>query len=136
MEVNHRLQAFSVCCYEKNYVTLANNQMIFHQLHDNGHTVQTSNSCTSRPDVHQWPIVQATVDNMSANKSSTPMTHVAWKSKIRSVLKSSMHLGPGSWVTVGSAVVYYAWADNTFSAGIKCRHCTCRVHSVYYREMR
>ena len=35
-----------------------------------------------------------------------------------------MHPCPGNWVEIGRAVVYYARADQAFSAGIKCRHCT------------
>ena len=34
-----------------------------------------------------------------------------------------MHPCPGNWVAIGRAVVYYARADQAFSAGIKCRHC-------------
>ena len=32
---------------------------------------------------------------------------------------------PGNWVAIGRAVVYHARAAQAFSAGIKCRHCTC-----------
>ena len=31
---------------------------------------------------------------------------------------------PGNWVAIGRAVVYYVWAAQAFSAGIKCPHCT------------
>ena len=34
-----------------------------------------------------------------------------------------MHPYPGIRVAIGRAVVYYAWTDREFSAGIKCRHC-------------
>ena len=34
-----------------------------------------------------------------------------------------MHPCPGNWVAIGHAVVYFARAANTLSAGIKCRHC-------------
>ena len=34
------------------------------------------------------------------------------------------HQYPGEWVAIGRAVVYYTWATCTFSARIKCRHCT------------
>ena len=34
-----------------------------------------------------------------------------------------MHPRPENWVEIGRAVVYYARADQIFSAGIKCRHC-------------
>ena len=53
------------------------------------------------------------------------MTHEACKSKLRSVVRSSMHPYPGNRVAMGRAVMYYAWAARQFSAGIKCRHCTC-----------
>ena len=36
---------------------------------------------------------------------------------------SSMHLCQGNWVTIGRAVVYYAWAAHAFSTGVKCWHC-------------
>ena len=51
------------------------------------------------------------------------MSHEACESKLRSVVRSSMHPYPGNWVAIGRAVVYYAWATHAFSAGIKCRHC-------------
>ena len=35
-----------------------------------------------------------------------------------------MHPCPGYWVGIGRAVVYYARGSHTFSARIKCRHCT------------
>ena len=35
-----------------------------------------------------------------------------------------MHLCPGNVVAIGRGVVYYVRAAQTFSAGIKCRHCT------------
>ena len=60
---------------------------------------------------------------MSKNKLSTSMTHVACESKLRSVVRSFIHPSPRNWVTIGRAVVYYAWAAHAFSAGIKCRHC-------------
>ena len=58
------------------------------------------------------------------NKPSTPTTHVACESKLRSVVRSCMHPFPGNLVAIGRAVVYYACAAYAFSAGIKCRHCT------------
>ena len=45
------------------------------------------------------------------------MTHVACKSKLRSVVRSPMHPCPGNWVAIGREVVYYARAANAFSAG-------------------
>ena len=35
-----------------------------------------------------------------------------------------MHLCQGNWVEIGRAVVYYARAAHTFSAEIKCPHCS------------
>ena len=35
-----------------------------------------------------------------------------------------MHPCPGNWVAFWRALVYYARADQAFSAGIKCRPCT------------
>ena len=88
------------------------------------HTVQTFNSCTSRPDVCQCLVVQRPIDNMSNNRPSTSMTHVACETKLRSFVRSSMHICPGNVVAIGRAVVYYARAAHIFSAGIKCRHCS------------
>ena len=91
---------------------------------DHGYTVQTFNSCTSRPDVCQYLIVQTHFDNMSKCKPSTPMTHVTWRTKLRSVVRSSMLLYPRNLVIIGRAVVYYARSAHAFSAGIKYQHCT------------
>ena len=51
------------------------------------------------------------------------MTHVACEFKLRSVVRSSMHPCPNNRVAIERAVVYFARAAYTFSAGIKCRHC-------------
>ena len=53
----------------------------------------------------------------------TEMTHVACGSKLRSVVRSSLHPCPGNWVTIGRAAMYYARAVHAFSAALKCRHC-------------
>ena len=91
-----------------------------------GATVQTFNSCTSRPDVCQCLVVQTPMDSMSRTTSSMPMTHVtlACESKLRSIVRSSVHPRPGNWVAIGNAVVYYVRAARAFSAGIKCWHCS------------
>ena len=68
-------------------------------------------------------ILQTSMDNKSKNKSNTLMTHEVYESKLRSVVRSSMHPHPGKWVAIGYAVVYYAWAAREFGAGIKRRHC-------------
>ena len=47
------------------------------------------------------------MDNKSENKATTPITHVAFQSKLRSVVRPSMHPCQGNWVTIGRAVVYY-----------------------------
>ena len=91
-------------------------------------TVQTFNSCSSRPDVRQCLVVQIIVNNMSKNKPSTLMTHVACESKLLSVVRSFMHQGPRIWVAIGHAVVYHARAAHAFSAGNKCRHCRLIMH--------
>ena len=49
---------------------------------------------------------------------------VACDPKLRLIVRSFMHPCPGNWVAIGRAVVYYARADQAFSAGIKCRHCS------------
>ena len=91
-------------------------------------SVQTFKLCSSRPNVCQCLGVQTPVDNMSENKSSTPMTHVACKAKLLSVVKLSMHPWPGNWVSIGCAVVYYAQAVHVSSAEIKCCHCTSKQY--------
>ena len=52
-------------------------------------TVETFKFCTSRPIVHvcQCLVVQIPIDNMSKYQRSTPMTHVACKSKLRSLVR-------------------------------------------------
>ena len=47
-----------------------------------------------------------------------------------------MHPCPGNWVAIVCAVVYYARADKAFSAGIKCRYCTCYMlfYHAFYRS--
>ena len=90
----------------------------------NTHTVQTFNSCTSRLDVCQCLVAQSFMDNMSWNKSSTSMTHVAGESTLHSVVLWG-HPCPLSWVAIGRVFMYYARAAHAFSTGIKCRLCTC-----------
>ena len=51
------------------------------------------------------------------------MTHVVCESKLRSVVRSSIHPCQGNWVAIGHTVVYYAGAVHAFSAIIECRHC-------------
>ena len=94
-------------------------------------TVQTFNSCTSRPNVRKCQVVQIPINNMSKNKPRTPMTHVAFESKLVSFVRSYMHQGPGNLAAIRHAVVYNAQAAHAFSAGIKCLHCTCREVILY-----
>ena len=77
-------------------------------------------------------LIPAPVDRTSAvAKPSTSMTHVAWESKLCSLVRPSMHPCPGNWIAIGRAVVYYARAAHSFSAGIKCRHCRIPLeHSI------
>ena len=88
--------------------------------------VQTFNSCTSRPDVCQCLVVQTPTDSMSKTTctSSISMTHVACESKLRSIVRSSVHPRLRNSVAIMSAVVYYVRAARSFSAGIKFRHCS------------
>ena len=71
-------------------------------------TVQTFNSCTNRPDVCQSLVLQTPMDNMSKDKPSISVFHIAWKSKLRLVVRSSMHPCPGNWVAIGRVVVFFA----------------------------
>ena len=49
--------------------------------------------------------------------------HVACESKLRSIVRSSMHPYTGDWVAIGRAVVCYDRATHAVIAGIECRHC-------------
>ena len=69
-------------------------------------TVQTFNSCTSRPDVSHFLVTRTPTNN-----------------KLRSGVMSAMYPYPGRWVAIGRAVVYYASAAHEFSSGIKCQYC-------------
>ena len=52
------------------------------------------------------------------------MSHVACEYKLWSIVRSSMH--QRNWVEIKHAVVYYAQAAHTFSAGIRSQHCKCQ----------
>ena len=53
------------------------------------------------------------------NKPSTPMNHVTCKSKLRSVVRSSIHTCPGNWAVIGRVVVYLCPGCPC----ITCKHC-------------
>ena len=86
-------------------------------------TVHTFNVCSSQPDVCQCLVLQELIDNMSKNKPSTIMTHVAYESNLGYVMRSSLHPSLEKWVAIGRCVVYQALLAHTVSAGIKCQHC-------------
>ena len=44
--------------------------------------------------------------------------NVACESKLRSVVRSSMHPSLVNWVAIGSAVVNYVWTAQASSAGL------------------
>ena len=58
---------------------------------------------------------------------------VACESKLRSVVRSSMHPYSGICVATGLAVVYYDRAAHAFSAGIEYRHCMRHFSQRVYR---
>ena len=60
----------------------------FEICHRLGATVQTFNSCTSRLDVCQCPVIHIPMNNMSKKRSSTSKIHVSGESKLRSVVRS------------------------------------------------
>ena len=62
--------------------------------------------------------------NMSKNKPNILIFHVVCKSKLRSVVRSSMHPWSANMVTI-EMVMHYARTVHALTAGIKCRHCTC-----------
>ena len=101
----------------------------YHVYHDKSRvscsclTVQTFDSCrVDQTSASAW-LYKPPWITCQKNKPSTPMTHVACESKLRSVVKSSMHPCPGNWVAIGRAVVYHGRAAHTFSTGTKYRHC-------------
>ena len=84
-----------------------------------------SNTNTSRPDICQRLVVQTLMDNMRRKKPITQMTHVVCKSKLHSVVRSSMHAYPEEKiVSILHACVYYGPSTLAFSAEMKCCHCT------------
>ena len=86
------------------------------------YTVETFNFYTSRPD--NLPVHGCTTSHGEhpKNKPSITMNHVACESKIRSVVRLSMHPRSANWVVVWRAAVYCAQASHASSAGIKCQH--------------
>ena len=86
-------------------------------------SVQSFNSCTSRPDASDW-LYKHPGTTSQRNKPSTSKSHVACKSKLLSVVSSSMHPCPGNRVATRRAVVYYVRTAHAFSAEIECQHCT------------
>ena len=82
-----------------------------------------------RPFASDWLYYHAWI-TCQKNKPSTATTQVACESKLRSVVRSSMHPRPENLVAIGRAVVNYAQAAHPFSAGIKCRHCSTVKSSV------
>ena len=81
--------------------------------------VYTFNSCTSYPDVCQCLVVQTLMDNVS--KISQAQSSLRTKTTFSCDVV--MYPCPGNWAEIGREVVYYARADQVFSAGIKCWHC-------------
>ena len=72
--------------------------------------VQTFNSCTSRPDVWQCLVVHTPTNNMSGNRPTTSMKHVAYEFQARiscEVIYTSMpreiggQSGVRSWILPG-----------------------------------
>ena len=50
------------------------------------------------------------------SKPSTSLIHVAWESKLHSVVRSFMHPWQGDYLVIGRTVVCYAWAAQAFGA--------------------
>ena len=61
------------------------------------------------------------------HRIKTSTTHIACGSKQRSVVRLYMHPFPGNWLAIGRAVAYYTRTAHSFSAEIKCWHCTTDV---------
>ena len=57
-------------------------------------SVQTSTSCTNRPDICQCLVVQTSMDDRKKHRTSISMIHVALEPKLRSVLRSSIFTYP------------------------------------------
>ena len=64
----------------------------------------------------KWPIAYYTTNGT--------MAHVAYESRLRSAVRSSMHLCTGNWMAIRCVVVYCARAVHAIRARIKCWHCT------------
>ena len=73
------------------------------------------------------PGCKETMNNKSKIKPSTPMIHVAFESKLCSVVRSIIYQCPGNCMAIRCAVVYHARAACALSAGIKCWHCICSL---------
>ena len=69
----------------------------YKHVHRGAPTPQTSDSCTSRPDVSQCQVVQNPWIACQQNNASISMTQVAYKKKPLSDVRSSMHPCPGNW---------------------------------------
>ena len=82
-------------------------------------TVQTFNSCASRPDVCQCLVVQTLIYNTDPCSLQIKAT---LSCEVRSLWS---HPCPDNWVAVGCVGMYYARAAPALSTGIKCRHCSC-----------
>ena len=81
------------------YVCLASGPLLYC-------TVQTSNLCTSRPDVCQYLVAQTPMDIKSKRPSSL-MINISCKLKLHSVVRSPIRPCQGNLWVIGHAVVYY-----------------------------
>ena len=100
---------------------------------------QTARTFSKELHVQYLHLISAPVDRTSArawlykhpwmtcqdNTLCISMTHIACESKIRSVVRSSMHPCPGNRMAIVRAVVYHVLAAKSFSTRMKCRHCSC-----------
>ena len=68
---------------------------------------------------------RSTTDHWSLSTGRLPVPCLRTKARnVRSIVRSPMQLCPGNMVAIGPVVLYYARVAHSFSAGIKCRHCT------------
>ena len=69
------------------------------------YAVQAFNSCTSRPDLCQWLVVQTPIDNVK----KIGQEHDPCSLRIKAMF-SVIHAWPEYWVTIGRVVVYHTLA--------------------------
>ena len=98
------------CSCIPNHIHLLLNENHFQWIEP---TVRTFYSCTNRPDPCLCLVVQTPLYDMSKYIPSRSMTDDTCESKLRSIVRLSMHPCPGNWVTIGCAVMSFLGCPRT-----------------------